>query len=227
MANATNKAYETIRARILDGNYPPGMHLREKEIADEIGVSRTPAREAMRKLAADGYVEYTPNKGAFVAQWSQRSLSDLIDVRAELAALAGRLAASHVRKPQLEELTRLNRAMAELAQQRPPGYLTDVSALNLEFHNTIFKASENEWLLNLLQQTAFLPMVQRAQYAYQPTDWQRGFERYTELISALASGDGAWASSILRSHFLASKHALLKAKSVKGEAAETLDKPLD
>ena len=215
MAKTTNKAYEEIRARILDGSYIPGMHLREKEIAEEIGVSRTPAREALRKLASDGYVEFIPNRGAFVAQWSQQSISNLIDVRAELAALAGRLAASHIRREQLDSLARLNQNMAELAERKPPGYLTEVSTLNLEFHNTVFQASENEWLSNLLQQTAFLPMVQRAQYTFQAVDWQRGFERYSELIDALATGDGVWAAAVLRSHFLASKHALLKGQRAK------------
>ena len=212
MAKATNKAYEEIRSRILDGAYAPGTHLREKEIAEEIGLSRTPAREALRKLAVDGYVEFIPNRGAFVAQWSQQSISDLIVVRAELAALAGRLAASHVRREQLDHLARLNQAMADLAERKPAGYLTEVSALNLEFHSTIFKASENEWLSGLLKQTAFLPMVQRTQYTFQAIDWQRGFDRYRELIEALASGDGVWAATILRSHFLASKHALLKSR---------------
>lgn len=210
MASVTNKSYDAIRARILDGTYSPSTHLAEKVIAEEIGVSRTPVREALRKLASDGYVEFAPNRGAFVAQWSERSLSDLIEVRAELAAFAGQLAALHIRKAQLDKLSRINQEMADLAELKPTGYLTEISALNLEFHNTVFDASENEWLASLLRQTAYLPLVQRAQYTFRPFHRLRGFERYSELIDALAKGDGAWASSILRSHFLASKHALLQ-----------------
>jgi DNA-binding GntR family transcriptional regulator len=105
--------------------------------------------------------------------------------------------------------------MATLADARPRGYLTEVSRLNLEFHGIVFRAADNPWLLSLMQQTAFLPMVQRAQYGFQAIDWKRGFERYAELIDALASGDGEWAAATLRAHFHASKHALLRHK-VKG-----------
>ena len=216
MAKTTGKAYEAIRSRILKGSFPPAFHLREKEVAEEVGVSRTPVREALRRLAAEGYVEFVPNRGAFVAKWSERSLSDLIDVRAELAAMAGRLAANRIRREDLDALAKLNRTMAELAERKPTGYLTEVSRLNLEFHNIIFRTADNEWLLSLLQQTAFLPMVQRAQYGFQASDWRRGFERYNELIDAFASGDGEWAAATLRSHFHASKHALLRHKGDRG-----------
>ena len=118
MAKSAGKAYDAIRARILDGNFPPKSHLREKDLAEVIGVSRTPVREALRKLAADGYVQFIPNRGAFVAEWTETSLSALIDVRAELAAMAGRLAANQIRREDLAELARLNRAMIELAERR-------------------------------------------------------------------------------------------------------------
>lgn len=216
MAKTTGKAYEAIRSRILKGSFPPKFHLREKEVAEEVGVSRTPVREALRRLAAEGYVEFEPNRGAFVAEWSERSISELIDVRAELAAMAGRLAAGRIRRQDLDALARLNRTMTDLAERKPTGYLTEVSRLNLEFHNVIFKTADNEWLLTLLRQTAFLPMVQRAQYGFQASDWKRGFERYNELIDALAAGDGEWAAATLRSHFHASKHALLRHKGDRG-----------
>jgi DNA-binding GntR family transcriptional regulator len=69
-------------------------------------------------------VEFAPNRGAFVAEWSERSLTDLIDVRAELAAMAGRRAASRIKREALDELSRLNRVMSELGERKPAGYLT-------------------------------------------------------------------------------------------------------
>ena len=212
MAKTSVRAYEAIRGRILRGSFPPAFHLREKEISEAVGVSRTPVREALRRLAAEGYVELLPNRGAFVAKWSERSLSDLIDVRAELAAMAGRLAASRIRREDLDALSKLNGTMTALAKRRPSGYLTTASRLNLEFHNIVFKAASNEWLQSLMQQTAFLPMIQRAQHGYRASDWKRGFEHYKELIDALASRDGEWAAAMLHAHFHASKHVLLRAK---------------
>jgi DNA-binding GntR family transcriptional regulator len=210
LAKSAGKAYESIRSRILSGSFKPKSHLREKDLAESIGVSRTPVREALRKLAADGYVQFIPNRGAFVAEWTGSSLSDLIEVRAELAAMAGRLAASHVRREALAELGKLNQTMIDLAERRPSGYLTEVSRLNLRFHNVVLEAAGNEWLTSLMQQTAFLPMVQRAQYGFRSADWKRGFERYNDLIDALGAGDGEWAAATLRAHFRASKHALLR-----------------
>jgi DNA-binding GntR family transcriptional regulator len=215
VAKSARKAYDAIRARILDGGFPPKSHLRENDLAQSIGVSRTPVREALRKLAADGYVQFIPNRGAFVAEWTEASLSALIDVRAELAAMAGRLAASQIRREDLEELARLNRAMIDLAERPPNSYLTEVSRLNLRFHNVVLHAAGNPWLLSLMQQTAFLPMVQRAQYGFQAADWKHGFERYNDLIDALATGDGEWAAAALRAHFLASKHLLRRAMASK------------
>ena len=66
-----------------------------------------------------------------------------------------------------------------------------------------------------MRQTAFLPMVQRAQYGFQAADWKRGFERYNDLIDALAAGDGEWAAASLRAHFHASKHLLRRAMASK------------
>lgn len=225
VAKSAGKAYDAIRARILDGNFPPKSHLREKDLAEVIGVSRTPVREALRKLAADGYVQFIPNRGAFVAEWTEASLSALIDVRAELAAMAGRLAANQIRREDLAELARLNRAMIELAERRRSGYLTEVSRLNLRFHNVVLQAAGNQWLLSLMRQTAFLPMVQRAQYGFQAADWKRGFERYNDLIDALAAGDGEWAAASLRAHFHASKHLLRRAMASKIEAQRGSTRP--
>jgi DNA-binding GntR family transcriptional regulator len=217
VAKATGKAYEAIRSRILNGDFPPKFHLREEEVSEQIGVSRTPVREALRKLAADGYVQFMPNRGAFVAEWSERSISDLIEVRAELAAMAGGMAARRIREEDLDALTKLNRTMADIAKRKPVGYLTEVSGLNLEFHNIIFKAADNNWLYTLLQQTAYLPMVQRAQYGFQEIDWRRVFDRYDELIRALKVGDGKWAAAALRSQFHASLNAVRRTAELKND----------
>ena len=112
--------------------------------------------------------------------------------------MAGSMAARRIRQEDLNILTQLNRAMADFVKRRPVGYLTEVSRLNLEFHNIIFKAANNEWLYALLQQTAYLPMVQRAQFSFQALDWRRVFDRYNELIGALGLGDGKWSAALLR-----------------------------
>ncbi|HZQ14860.1 MAG TPA: GntR family transcriptional regulator [Pseudolabrys sp.] len=210
MAQAATRAYQTIRARILGGEFPAGAHLREGHLANEIGVSRTPVREALRRLAADGFVQFVPNHGAYVIGWAGDSLTDLIDVRAELAAMGARLAASRIQKPDLDRLTDINKTMAKASMRRGTDYLNECAKLNLEFHAIVFKNSGNQVLEDFLRQTSNIPLVQRSHFEFDSDDWVRATERYTDLISALKAGDGNWASSIIKAHFLASKHAITR-----------------
>src|SRR5262249_9767086 len=122
----------------------------------------------------------------------------------------------------LDALTKLNQTMADFAKRKPLGYLTEVSRLNLEFHNVIFKAAGNEWLYALLQQTAYLPMVQRAQYGFQELDWRRVFARYEELIGALGLGDGNWAAAVLRAQIHAAMNAVRRTPEPQDEVAQNI-----
>ena len=205
------KAYDEVRLRILDGRLQPGSRLREHVLAAEIGVSRTPIREALRKLAADGFVELVPNQGASVVEWSERSLVDLIDVRSELAAMATRLATPRIAAGQIDELERINARIAQVARRRQAGFLSEAAGLNLAFHRIVFAASGNDWLVQMLDQTAYLPLVQRAHHAFDPGAWKTGIARYAELIEALRARDDVWAATLIRAHFLAAKHSIIRA----------------
>jgi DNA-binding GntR family transcriptional regulator len=212
MAQAANRAYHVIRTRILGGEFPAGAHLREGHLAEEIGVSRTPVREALRRLAADGFVEFVPNHGAYVLGWTDDALSNLIDVRAELAAMAARLAAGRIDREELDHLSDINDKMADLAAGHGPDYLTECAKLNLQFHAIIFRNAGNQAIEDFMRQTSNMPLVQRAHFGFGIDDWARATERYTDLISALTIGDGNWAGSIIKAHFLASKHAIVRAR---------------
>ena len=209
LARSAAKAYDEIRERIVDGRLAPRTRLREQALAQEIGVSRTPIREALRRLAADGFVELVPNAGASVVEWSDRSLADLIDVRAELAGMATRLAARRIEPERIAELERLNARMGQVARRREAGFLGDAAALNIAFHRVVFGASGNDWLQQLLEQTAYLPLVQRAAYSFDHGAWEAGLARYAELIEALRARDAARAETLIRAHFLAAKHWIL------------------
>jgi DNA-binding GntR family transcriptional regulator len=208
LAKSAAKAYEYIRVRILDGTLPPSSHLVEHILATEISVSRTPIREALRRLAADGFVTFVPNQGAKVVEWSEESLADLIDVRSELAGMAARLAAARISKAAIEELRTLNEELARVTENRNDDVLTEAARLNNAFHRVIFNASGNPWLMQLLEQTAYLPMIHRAHFAFDPIAWQHGIARYRDLIDAFSAGDGKWAESLIQTHFLAAKHLI-------------------
>jgi DNA-binding GntR family transcriptional regulator len=208
MVKSSNFAYDAIRKDILDGRYQPRAHLREAAIAADIGVSRTPVREALRRLAADGYVTMVPNHGAFVNPQSDESLSELITVRAELAALAAAGAARNIDVSKINMMEEIVRRMSQI--ECGPGHesIDEQTALNLEFNKLIFENCGNRWLNILLRQTSNVANVQRAYYSFSADDWSRAVARYAEMIQALRMADSEWAGAIFKSHFLASMHAI-------------------
>jgi DNA-binding GntR family transcriptional regulator len=212
LAKSAARAYDYVREHILSGHYAPGQALREHVLAAEIGVSRTPIREALRRLAADGFVSFVANQGAAVTEWTERSLADLIDVRSELAAMAARLAAGGIQADELDALRLLNVRLSQVAQRRASDYLNEAARLNIEFHQIIFRAAANPWLKQLLEQTSYLPMVQRAYFEFDAAAWQHASARYDDLIEALSLGDGEWAASAIRSHFRAARQSISRTK---------------
>lgn len=210
LAKSAARAYDHIREHILSGFYRPGEALREHVLAAQIGVSRTPIREALRRLAADGFVSFVANQGASVTEWSERSLADLIDVRSELAAMAARLAAGRIQATEIEALRLLNVRLLEVSRRRASDYLNEAARLNIEFHKIVFGAAANPWLRQLLEQTSYLPMVQRAYFEFDAGAWQHASARYDDLIEALSLGDGEWAASAIRSHFRAARQSIAR-----------------
>jgi DNA-binding GntR family transcriptional regulator len=208
MSKATTLAYDALREGILSGRYPPGFRLGETQLADEIGVSRTPVRDALRRLVSDGFVDYVPNRGATVRTWSIASISDLIEVRATLAALAAERAAQFIGQDDIDRLATINERIATLATTRSRDLVSEASRLNLQFHDIVFRSSRNEWLPTIMAQTAQLANVQRVYFGFGQSDWIRSVERYRDLITAFRNRDSIWAGSAFRAHFHASRHAI-------------------
>jgi DNA-binding GntR family transcriptional regulator len=159
-----DKLASQLHARVLSGELPSGTRLRQKALAEEFGVSRTPVREALRKLQAGGLVELQPNRGAVVRGLSPRDIRDAYEVRAALEALAAGLAAERATREQLRRLGRVQdefRAALERTISRRQGG-REVGArevrrwakANDDFHQTIHEASGNDVLACTLAQLA-------------------------------------------------------------------------
>lgn len=210
LAKSAGRAYDEIRMRIVDGRLPPGMRLKEHVLAEEVGVSRTPVREALRRLSTEGFVTLIANQGAAVTEWDARSLAGLIEVRSEIAALAARLAALRITTEQIDMLRELVGKMARLPEQHDAAFLSDAAQLNTALHRVISDASGNEWVRTLLDQTAYLPLVQRATHAFTSDAWKDSVSRYQVLISALERKDAEWASALIKVHFLSAKNFIMQ-----------------
>jgi DNA-binding GntR family transcriptional regulator len=149
---------DTIRSRVLGGEILVGSRLRQETLAAEFGVSRTPIREALRKLQANGIVSLEPNRGAVVRGPTAREIRDAYEVRAELEGLAAELAATRIRDAQLDELRRAERlfgeAVASLVDGRAgenPGANGVWTQANDLFHRVIQEASDNDRLIAIVQ----------------------------------------------------------------------------
>ncbi|MEM1288537.1 MAG: GntR family transcriptional regulator [Pseudomonadota bacterium] len=135
-------AYTAILRAIREGDYGPGDRLRETEIAERVGLSRTPIREALRKLESDGIVEHRPRVGSVVRQLGHSEVVELYEIRLVLERTAAELAAKHAVDAQIAELEAINRAIGKSLADPPAA-----AALNQQFHQTLYRTARNRFLL--------------------------------------------------------------------------------
>ncbi len=139
--------FNTLRQAILRGELKPGERLLEIQLANELGVSRTPIREAIRKLELEGLVVMVPRKSAVVAEITEKSLRDVLEVRRALEELAMKLACERIQDKEIEEL---KVAQKEFADVLKTGDVTGCAEADVKFHDIIYRATDNERLIQLL-----------------------------------------------------------------------------
>jgi len=210
-AYAVDHVYEEVRQRILDGQFPSGTHLKESEIAAQLGVSRTPVRSALIRLDAEGFVEVIPNRGTFVAQWSEVDLEEIFGLRIQLEAFGAKLAASKIDGPQIAHLRKLADDMDEALEAQRKGYIDVCTELNHEFHFSLLRATTNRRLIGLLTSIYELPLIHRTIASYSTEQLWRSWSQHRELIAAMESHDGDWADALMRAHLLASRDVTINA----------------
>ncbi|MFN3231147.1 MAG: GntR family transcriptional regulator [Alphaproteobacteria bacterium] len=202
MSNATNKAYLAIRERILTGEFEPGSHLKEEELAEVCGVSRTPIRDALRSLAADLYVTVVPNHGTFVNDWSMVDIEDIFDLRAMLEGYAARRAAERATPEQIEIMRDCCDRIDRAAARQPEPDIEEFLAANRVLHQTLTEASGSERLGLMLSRLVEQPVVLRTAISYGREDLSRSNTHHRELVQALDAKDSKWAESVMVAHIL-------------------------
>jgi DNA-binding GntR family transcriptional regulator len=139
------KIASAIRASIIDGRIGAGEKLREPVLSKQLGVSRTPLREALLQLESEGFVEMTPRRGAVVRPLSRQDAAETYEVKGALEALAARLACEHMDPALLDRLTKINDAIASVGRARTADHAR-LLQLNAEFHQSLTDAAGNEKL---------------------------------------------------------------------------------
>lgn len=210
-------AYDAIRRSIVEGHYAPGERLVEQRLAETHGLSRTPVREALKALEADGLVRIEPHRGAVVRPMSVDDVRDIYELRAELEGYAARRAAARIDAEGLDEIASaiddFGVAAGEAARGDVDG-VRAVNAANRRIHDAIVHAAAHERLAQLLHRTVDVPLVFEAFRRFSPEELQRSNQFHRLIHAALARGDGQRAEAMMREHIAQGRDVLLDAMQV-------------
>ncbi|MDR5905252.1 GntR family transcriptional regulator [Franzmannia qiaohouensis] len=206
---AADRVYAIIKQRILDGQYPADSYVREATIGHELELSRTPIREALRRLVSDGWVEVIPHHGARVVSWTQRDVEEVFELRVLLEPQVVRRAASRIDATQLDSLGELACHMEQLCERGDDQAIDEIAGLNNRFHAELITAADSPRLQRLLEAIVQVPVSRRSFHHYSDEELHGSMRHHREIIRALAAGDGEWAASVMRAHILAARAAQL------------------
>ncbi|MCB1547143.1 MAG: GntR family transcriptional regulator [Hyphomicrobiaceae bacterium] len=188
---------QRLRELIVEGALVPGAKVPERELCEQFAVSRTPMREALKVLAAEGLVVLMPNRGATVSELTRAELEEVFPVMGSLEALAGRLAAEHIEDGEIADIRRLHERMVRHYQS---GELKAYFRVNQEIHERILDAARNPTLAKLYRGLA--GRVRRARYIanMSPERWRQAVIEHEAILAALSARDGRRLARLLESH---------------------------
>ena len=204
---------DALRQAIRDGTLPPGERLMEIPLAEELGVSRTPIREAIRILEQEGLVVMIPRRGTYVADMSLKDVTEVFELRSILEELAAELAAERITN---EEIEALEQHLVEIGNYMNENNLNKVVQADILFHEILYKASRNDRLVeminNLREQTLRFRTLSMSQTGRLAKTW----DEHRQLVEAISDRDVERARQIARIHMEESEKTLLAGMQLKG-----------
>ena len=200
-----DSVYERLCRDIQSGVLAPGSRLREAEIAERLSVSRTPVREAIRRLEADGLVDHLPRSGAAVRRLDYSEMMELYEMRTVLEGTAARLAARAASPVELEELVAINDEMRAAA-----GRPEVVIGLNRQFHKLLLDAARNRFLLRAMATVENTLLILGSSSMAKPDRAREAVDEHREVLDALLARDGAAAEAAMRRHMERAQFARLR-----------------
>ena len=206
MSKASDRAYDQIRNMILSGELPPGEQIGEEQLAVTCGVSRTPVRDALRRLEAELFIRRNDSQRSFVADWSIDDVEDAFVLRAMLEGHGAKRAAQRITWDQIEMLKLHNQGILVAIESHPinvPSFLEH----NRLFHGIILDAASSQRLAVMLAQVIEQPVILRTALQYDRGNLTRSFREHDELITAFERRDGDWAQAIMVGHIRRAYHS--------------------
>lgn len=196
-----------LRQRIVEGHLAPGAKLNERELSESLKVSRTPLREAIKMLAAEGLVELLPNRGAAVARMSAQDVADTFEVIAGLEGQSGELAAQRITEAELDEIRALHYEMLAAHTRRD---LSTYYRINAQIHTLINAAARNPVLTQTWRTVNARLQSMRFRSNFDTAKWKRAVKEHEKMIELLAARDGAALRALLVAHLEHKRDAVLE-----------------
>lgn len=199
--------FNTLRQAIITGEFVPGERLMEIALANRLGVSRTPVREAIRKLELEGLVVMIPRKGAEVARITEKDLRDVLEVRSSLEELAAGLATERLDDDSREKI---KTALDNFREAITTGDNPKIADCDVEFHDTVFEATQNKRLIQIINNLREQIYRYRLEYVKDTEYHVVLMKEHEELVDAMFSGDKKGAQEIMKRHIDNQEETVIK-----------------
>lgn len=199
--------FEALRDAIRTGVLKPGERLMEIQLAEQLGVSRTPVREAIRKLELEGFVIMMPRRGTYVANLSIKDINEVFEIRSSLDSLASGLAAERITPDELEQLQRL---LVTIGEAIKDGDMERIVKADMQFHDLLYQASRNSRLISIIWNLREQLTTFRARSMAYPGRLEATLLEHRRLVDTIAQGDVLGAQKAAQYHMEKSEQTLLR-----------------
>lgn len=193
--------FQSIRNNILNGTYKEHEELREVALGKELGVSRTPVREALRQLELEGLVTIIPNKGAFVTGITEKDVQDIYEMRFMLEGLCARWATEHIKEEQIEELEEII-FLSEFHSRRESSSADQVADLDGRFHMVLYEASQSRILSHVLTDFHRYSLMARRSSMVSEERARKSIREHKQILRAIRDRDANLAEQLANEHVL-------------------------
>ncbi|WP_371324105.1 GntR family transcriptional regulator [Dechloromonas sp. ZY10] len=207
---------ERLRQRIFAHEISPGSWIDEQKLAEQYGISRTPLREALKVLAAEGLVELKPRRGCYVTEISRQDLDDIFPL---MALLEGRCAFEATQRVKPAELASLKEIHDQLENAAREGRIDAFFEANQAFHKRVQELSGNRWLLSVIQDLRKVLKLSRLHSLSLEGRLQQSLDEHRAIVAAIANKDAVTAERLMHDHLLSGREAAAKVDSKSSKAA--------
>lgn len=205
---ANQQAYDAIRAAVVNGTLSGDMRLTETDLALQLDMSRTPVREAIKRLILEGMLSRSPKRGLRVASLSAADVEEIFEIRLLLEPYVARRAAIEASEQQRKELMRQALQMQDIYRQGGPSMMADLTEANISFHKLLLASTDAPRVEKMLTDVIDLALIARTFRTYEVVDIERSLSHHVEIATAINARAPEWAAHVMSSHLLAASRIM-------------------